>query len=230
MAIAALAYGAPSIRAVQKFVAARATRSWPRPSAGSAASASIRWRARAKKWSSPTRPRQGRVGPLLICSRRPSTMPNRRCCSHPSRALAQAVAAAADAQLGGTLARADDALISSRATAAGMVRHRRSRRCLRAGQRHRRRAFAGIIRRDDGRCLARIANAGASGVGAHTPVPLGDYFAGPSHVLPSRGTAKFFRPLSVDDFLKASSLIEYDAAGDRRGQRRSAGLAPRARG
>ena len=48
--------------------------------------------------------------------------------------------------------------------------------------------------------------------GSHTPVPLGDYFAGPSHVLPTGGTAKFFGPLSVNDFLKASSLIEYDAA------------------
>ena len=69
-----------------------------------------------------------------------------------------------------------------------------------------------IMTRDDARCLARIRNAGAIFVGAHTPVPLGDYFAGPSHVLPTGGTAKFFGPLSVNDFLKASSLIEYDAA------------------
>jgi histidinol dehydrogenase len=77
-----------------------------------------------------------------------------------------------------------------------------------------------IMTADDARCLARIRNAGAIFVGAHTPVPLGDYFAGPSHVLPTGGTAKFFGPLSVNDFLKASSLIEYDApalAEDSRG-------------
>jgi histidinol dehydrogenase len=69
-----------------------------------------------------------------------------------------------------------------------------------------------IMTADDARCAQRIRNAGAIFVGAHTPVPLGDYFAGPSHVLPTGGTARFFGPLSVNDFLKASSLIEYDAA------------------
>jgi histidinol dehydrogenase len=69
-----------------------------------------------------------------------------------------------------------------------------------------------IMTSDDARCLRRIRNAGAIFVGAHTPVPLGDYFAGPSHVLPTSGTARFFGPLSVNDFLKASSVIEYDAA------------------
>jgi histidinol dehydrogenase len=68
-----------------------------------------------------------------------------------------------------------------------------------------------IITAQDERCLARIRHAGAIFVGPHTPVPLGDYFAGPSHVLPTGGTAKFFGPLSVNDFLKASSLISYDA-------------------
>jgi histidinol dehydrogenase len=69
-----------------------------------------------------------------------------------------------------------------------------------------------IMTSDDAHCVARIQHGGAIFVGAHTPVPLGDYFAGPSHVLPTGGTAKFFGPLSVNDFLKASSLIEYDAA------------------
>jgi histidinol dehydrogenase len=59
--------------------------------------------------------------------------------------------------------------------------------------------------------LSRIRHAGAVFVGPHTPVPLGDYVAGPSHVLPTGGTAKMFGPLSVNDFLKASSVIEYDA-------------------
>ena len=44
-----------------------------------------------------------------------------------------------------------------------------------------------------------------------TPVPVGDYYAGPSHVLPTGGTARFFNPLSCNDFLKASSVIRYDA-------------------
>lgn len=68
-----------------------------------------------------------------------------------------------------------------------------------------------IVTRDDARCTARIRHAGAIFVGAHTPVPLGDYVAGPSHVLPTGGTARFFGALSVNDFLKASSLIAYDA-------------------
>jgi histidinol dehydrogenase len=69
-----------------------------------------------------------------------------------------------------------------------------------------------IVTRDDPRCVARIKHAGAIFIGPYTPVPLGDYIAGPSHVLPTGGTAKFFGPLSVNDFLKASSLIEFDAA------------------
>jgi histidinol dehydrogenase len=68
-----------------------------------------------------------------------------------------------------------------------------------------------IITRDDDGCLSRIEAAGAIFVGAHTPVPLGDYYAGPSHVLPTGGTARFSAPLSANDFLKVSSLIRYQA-------------------
>jgi histidinol dehydrogenase len=68
-----------------------------------------------------------------------------------------------------------------------------------------------IMTRDDDGCVRRIRHAGAIFIGAHTPVPLGDYFAGPSHVLPTAGTGKFFGPLSCNDFLKASSTIAYDA-------------------
>jgi histidinol dehydrogenase len=68
-----------------------------------------------------------------------------------------------------------------------------------------------IQTREDARCLERIRNAGAIFVGQHTPVPVGDYFAGPSHVLPTGGTARFFSPLSANDFIKSSSLIRYDA-------------------
>jgi len=68
-----------------------------------------------------------------------------------------------------------------------------------------------IITADDKACLAKIRNAGAIFVGKYTPVPIGDYFAGPSHVLPTGGTAKFFGPLDCNDFRKSSSLLEYDA-------------------
>ncbi len=57
--------------------------------------------------------------------------------------------------------------------------------------------------------MTRIKNAGAIFLGSHSCEPLGDYFAGPNHVLPTNGTAKFFSPLSVDDFIKKSSVIYY---------------------
>jgi histidinol dehydrogenase len=69
-----------------------------------------------------------------------------------------------------------------------------------------------IITRDDSRCLRLIRHAGAIFIGAQTPVPVGDYYAGPSHVLPTGGTARQFGPLSCNDFLKATSLLHYDAA------------------
>lgn len=58
--------------------------------------------------------------------------------------------------------------------------------------------------------LPMIKNAGAVFLGAWSPEPLGDYLAGPDHVLPTSGTARFFSPLSVDSFLKSMSVIEYD--------------------
>jgi histidinol dehydrogenase len=57
--------------------------------------------------------------------------------------------------------------------------------------------------------LPEIRNAGAVFLGSYSPEPLGDYMAGPSHVLPTSGTARFFSPLSVDSFLKKMSVIEY---------------------
>ncbi len=68
-----------------------------------------------------------------------------------------------------------------------------------------------IITADDDAALAKIRNAGAIFLGAFAPVPLGDYYAGPSHVLPTGGVARFFGPLSANDFLKASSVVRYDA-------------------
>lgn len=57
--------------------------------------------------------------------------------------------------------------------------------------------------------MTKIRNAGAIFLGTYSSEPLGDYFAGPNHVLPTNGTAKFFSPLSVDDFIKKSSIISY---------------------
>ncbi|OUQ84714.1 histidinol dehydrogenase [Flavonifractor sp. An10] len=60
--------------------------------------------------------------------------------------------------------------------------------------------------------LSQIKNAGAVFLGAWSPEPLGDYLAGPDHVLPTSGTARFFSPLSVDSFLKTMSIIQYGKA------------------
>lgn len=60
--------------------------------------------------------------------------------------------------------------------------------------------------------VGRLDNAGSVFLGKYSPEPLGDYFAGPNHVLPTSGTARFFSPLSVDSFLKKSSFIYYNRA------------------
>ena len=57
--------------------------------------------------------------------------------------------------------------------------------------------------------IGRMDNAGSVFLGNYSPEPLGDYFAGPNHVLPTSGTARFFSPLSVDSFIKKSSFIYY---------------------
>ena len=57
--------------------------------------------------------------------------------------------------------------------------------------------------------LTKIRNAGAIFLGQYSSEPLGDYFAGPTHILPTNGTARFFSALSVDDFIKKSSIISY---------------------
>ena len=64
--------------------------------------------------------------------------------------------------------------------------------------------------------LGRIRNAGAVFVGPHTPEPVGDYIAGPNHVLPTAGTARFSSALSVDNFIKKTSLIHYSEGAFRR--------------
>ncbi|OUQ25179.1 histidinol dehydrogenase [Flavonifractor sp. An135] len=67
-----------------------------------------------------------------------------------------------------------------------------------------------IVTEDPRALLPNIKNAGAVFLGAWSPEPLGDYLAGPDHVLPTSGTARFFSPLSVDSFLKTMSVIQYD--------------------
>ena len=69
-----------------------------------------------------------------------------------------------------------------------------------------------IVTADPRALLPAVKNAGAVFLGAWSPEPLGDYLAGPDHVLPTSGTARFFSPLSVDSFLKTMSVIQYDRA------------------
>ena len=66
-----------------------------------------------------------------------------------------------------------------------------------------------IVTKNPFEVMTKIQNAGAIFMGEYSSEPLGDYFAGPNHVLPTNGTAKFFSPLSVDDFIKKSSIIYY---------------------
>ena len=66
-----------------------------------------------------------------------------------------------------------------------------------------------ILTKDPFSVMTRIRNAGAIFLGEYSSEPLGDYYAGPNHVLPTNGTARFFSPLNVDDFIKKSSVISY---------------------
>ena len=66
-----------------------------------------------------------------------------------------------------------------------------------------------IVTKNPFEVMTKIKNAGAIFMGEYSSEPLGDYFAGPNHVLPTNGTAKFFSPLGVDDFIKKSSIIYY---------------------
>ncbi len=66
-----------------------------------------------------------------------------------------------------------------------------------------------LVTKDPFQTMTKIKNAGAIFLGEYSSEPLGDYYAGPNHVLPTNGTAKFFSPLEVDDFIKKSSIISY---------------------
>lgn len=70
-----------------------------------------------------------------------------------------------------------------------------------------------ILTKNPYETMTKIKNAGAIFLGEYSSEPLGDYFAGPNHVLPTNGTAKFFSPLSVDDFIKKSSIINFSYEG-----------------
>ncbi len=126
----------------------------------------------------------------------------------PSRALAEGVLQALEVQ-SAQLARKDAILAALSRYSAILVTQSLDAACDLANQ------FATehlqIQTHEDARCLERIRHAGAIFIGPHTPVPVGDYFAGPSHVLPTGGTARFFSPLSANDFVKSSSLLRYDA-------------------
>lgn len=66
-----------------------------------------------------------------------------------------------------------------------------------------------ILTADPFQVMTKVRNAGAIFLGEYSSEPLGDYFAGPNHILPTNGTAKFFSPLNVDDFVKKTSIISY---------------------
>lgn len=66
-----------------------------------------------------------------------------------------------------------------------------------------------ILTKDSYQVMTKIKNAGAIFLGEYSSEPLGDYYAGPNHILPTNGTARFFSPLNVDDFMKKTSLISY---------------------
>lgn len=66
-----------------------------------------------------------------------------------------------------------------------------------------------ILTKDPYNVMTKIQNAGAIFLGEYSSEPLGDYYAGPNHILPTNGTARFFSPLSVDDFVKKTSIISY---------------------
>ncbi len=73
-----------------------------------------------------------------------------------------------------------------------------------------------LLTKDPFNTLTKIKNAGAIFLGEYSSEPLGDYFAGPNHILPTNGTSRFFSPLSVDDFIKKSSIICYSEEGLRK--------------
>ena len=81
-----------------------------------------------------------------------------------------------------------------------------------------------IVTRNPFEVMTKIRNAGAIFLGEYSSEPLGDYFAGPNHILPTNGTARFFSPVSVDDFVKKSSIIYYSREALEKADRKSTRL------
>lgn len=142
----------------------------------------------------------------------------------PSQALAEGVLQALEAQ-SAQLARRDAILAALTRYSAILVTRDLDSACDLAN--HFATEHLQIQTRQDARCLERIRHAGALFIGPHTPVPVGDYYAGPSHVLPTGSTARFFSPLSANDFIKSSSVIRYDAAALAQDSAEIAGFAER---
>jgi len=131
----------------------------------------------------------------------------------PSRALALAVQAAIDRQLQQLPRRADIARVLRRRGALVLVRSlgEAVEVAETVAPEH-----LELIVKDPQSWAARIRNAGALFLGAFAPAPLGDYVAGPNHVLPTGGTARFFSPLGVYDFVKRTSVVSATREGLRR--------------
>jgi histidinol dehydrogenase len=131
----------------------------------------------------------------------------------PSRPLAHAVLAAIERQLQGLARRADIARVLRRRGALVVVRNLAEAIAVAdsVAPEH-----LELIVKDPQRWAPRIRNAGALFLGAFAPAPLGDYVAGPNHVLPTGGTARFFSPLGVYDFVKRTSVVSATRGGLRR--------------
>ncbi|MGH9336394.1 MAG: histidinol dehydrogenase, partial [Vicinamibacteria bacterium] len=76
-----------------------------------------------------------------------------------------------------------------------------------------------ILAEDGPALAARVRNAGAIFIGEWSPVPVGDFYAGPNHVLPTGGTARFASPLGVQDFVKRTGIVRYTRRGLERGRK-----------
>ncbi|HUI26482.1 MAG TPA: histidinol dehydrogenase [Candidatus Kryptonia bacterium] len=126
----------------------------------------------------------------------------------PSRRVAEAVRVEIDLQLAGLPRRAQIARVLRRRGALVVVRSMREAIELaeQIAPEH-----LELLTADAARWVTRIRNAGAVFVGAYAPAPLGDYVAGPNHVLPTGGTARFSSPLGVYDFVKRTSVVGADA-------------------
>ncbi len=127
-----------------------------------------------------------------------------------SNKMAEAVAAEIDKQLS-DLERADDARLAIEQYSAIVVVSDMAAACATSNEFAPEHLQVMVADEAEQGVLSRLRNAGAIFVGQYTPVPLGDYYAGPSHVLPTGATARFSSALSCMDFLKSSSIIRYDA-------------------